>query len=44
MESTITAKGQVTLPKASRDALHLKAGDKVLFEERSDGAYELPRV
>lgn len=39
MEATITTKGQVTLPKALRDAMHLKIGDKVLFEEGLDGAY-----
>ena len=27
----ITSKGQITLPKAVRDALGLKAGDRVLF-------------
>jgi len=27
----VTSKGQVTLPKAVRDALGLKAGDRVLF-------------
>lgn len=45
MESTISVKGQVTLPKALRDAMHLKVGDKVLFEEGSDGAYVIrPRT
>ena len=39
MEATITTKGQVTLPKALRDAMRLKVGDKVLFEEGLDGAY-----
>ena len=41
----MTVKGQVTLPKALREALHLKVGDKVMFEESSDGAYVLrPRT
>jgi antitoxin PrlF len=45
MESTISVKGQITLPKALRDALHLKVGDKVLFEEGSDGTYVIrPRT
>lgn len=29
--STITSKGQTTIPKEIRDALGLKAGDKVRF-------------
>ena len=31
MEATITSKGQVTLPKALREALNLSAGDKLCF-------------
>jgi AbrB family looped-hinge helix DNA binding protein len=31
MSSTISSKGQVTLPKAIRDALGLKSGDAVNF-------------
>lgn len=41
MESTITTKGQITLPKDMRTALHLKTGDKVVFEEQEDGGYIL---
>ena len=29
--TTITSKGQVTIPKSIRDSLHLDAGDKVEF-------------
>lgn len=29
--STITSKGQVTIPKSVRDSLHLLSGDKVEF-------------
>lgn len=29
--ATVTSKGQITLPKAVRDALGLKTGDRVLF-------------
>ena len=31
MQSTITSKGQVTVPKPIRDRLHLKAGDTIDF-------------
>ena len=31
MYATITSKGRVTVPKAIRDRLHLKPGDKVNF-------------
>ncbi len=30
--STITKKGQVTIPKPFRDKLHIKEGDNFLFE------------
>ena len=39
MEARITVKGQITLPKALRDAMHLKTGDKVFFEPLEDGTY-----
>ena len=31
LESTITSRGQTTVPKAVRDALALKAGDRVRY-------------
>ena len=30
--STLTSKGQATIPAEIRQALHLKAGDKIIFE------------
>lgn len=41
MESTLTSKGQITLPKALRDDLHLKSGDRIAFERNDDGSYIL---
>ena len=35
--ATITSKGQTTIPKAVRDRLRLKTGDKVEFVVREDG-------
>jgi AbrB family looped-hinge helix DNA binding protein len=37
MDSAITTKGQTTIPKAVRDHLGLKAGDRVKFFVRPDG-------
>jgi AbrB family looped-hinge helix DNA binding protein len=37
MESALTIKGQVTIPKAVRDHLHLKPGDRVKFFVHPDG-------
>jgi len=34
--STITQKGQVTIPKKLRDSLHLNINDKVIFVQRDD--------
>jgi AbrB family looped-hinge helix DNA binding protein len=34
--STLTSKGQTTLPSQIRKALHLKAGDKILYEIKGD--------
>ncbi len=35
--ATITSKGQVTIPKAVRNSLHLKAGDKLEFIVNQEG-------
>ena len=37
MQATITSKGQITVPKAVRDRLHLRPGDKVEFLVDDDG-------
>lgn len=45
MQTTVTSKGQVTIPKAVRDLLGLHAGSKVSFRRTSDGRVELvPQV
>jgi len=41
MESTITIKGQITIPKAAREHLHVKPGDKVRFFLDPDGGIVL---
>lgn len=45
MESAITVKGQATIPKAIRDHLKLKPGDRVKFFVHPDGTVVLlPRL
>ncbi len=34
--STLTSKGQTTIPKSVRDALHLNANDKIAYELHDD--------
>jgi AbrB family looped-hinge helix DNA binding protein len=41
MESVITTKGQATIPKAIREHLGLKAGDRVKFFVHPDGSVVL---
>jgi antitoxin PrlF len=45
MEAAITSKGQTTIPKAIRDHLNLKPGDRVKFFLHPDGSVVLlPRI
>lgn len=37
----IQAKGQVTVPKAARDELHLQPGDEVVWVRNEAGRWEL---
>lgn len=41
--ATVTSKGQVTLPKSVREALGLRAGDRILFRVH-DGRAVLAKV
>lgn len=41
MESAITVKGQTTIPKAIREHLGLKPGDRVKFFRHPDGSVVL---
>lgn len=41
---TLTSKGQITLPQAVRQRLHLKPGDRVDFEIGADGEVRLRPV
>lgn len=42
MESTITRKGQVTIPKSIRESLDISQGDRVLFIQLGDKALMVP--
>ncbi len=44
MTTTITSKGQVTVPKPIRDYLGLKAGSSVTFERLQNGGIALRPV
>lgn len=43
-QSTVTAKGQTTLPKAVRQALSLSAGDQLRYVILDDGQVRLLRT
>ncbi len=40
-ESTLTTKGQITIPKVVRERLNLEPGDTVYFDIHSDGTVSL---
>ena len=44
MSTTVTSKGQVTIPKAVRDRLNLKPGNAVDFELTPDGRVVLAKA
>ena len=39
--TTLTSKGQLTLPKAIRDRLHLRVGDRLAVTLREDGVIQM---
>lgn len=41
MRATITSRGQITLPKALRDRLHLEPGDRVEFIVEAEGVVRM---
>jgi AbrB family looped-hinge helix DNA binding protein len=41
MDSTVTVKGQVTIPKAMREYLGLEPGDKVVFTYLASGGVRI---
>lgn len=44
MKTTLTTKGQLTLPKKVRDALGLKTGDELLVELDDDRITLIPKA
>ena len=44
MEAMLSSKGQVTIPKAVRDRLQIKPGDRFKFFFHPDGVIILPRI
>ncbi len=44
MEAKLSSKGQATIPKAVRERLHLKPGDRFKFFFHPDGVLILPRI
>lgn len=44
LTATLTSKGQLTIPKAVRDSLHLQAGDRIAFIVHGDAEAVLKPV
>jgi antitoxin PrlF len=44
LKSTLTSKGQVTIPKQVRDKLGLKMGDRLMFRIEGDGKFVVERA
>ena len=44
MEAMLSSKGQVTIPKAVRDRLKIKPGDRFKFFFHPDGVILLPKI
>lgn len=44
MATTVTSKGQVTIPKHVRDAMNIQPGTKVVIETSGEGAATLRKV
>ena len=44
MEAKLSSKGQATIPKAVRDRLQIKPGDRFKFFFHPDGVMILPRI
>ena len=42
--SKVTTKGQTTIPKEIREALHVHAGDTLAFEAQGDGTVMVRKV
>jgi antitoxin PrlF len=44
MEATLSSKGQATIPKAVRERLQIKPGDRFKFFFHPDGVIILPKI
>ena len=44
MEATLSSKGQETIPKAVRDRLQIRPGDRFKFFFHPDGVIILPKI
>ena len=44
MEATLRSKGQATIPKAVRERLQIKSGDRFKFFFHPDGVIILPKI